>query len=211
MKNGTITALTLEELRSLLLVTLGRDYSFYVLVLIAVHHGLRISEAISLKRSDFTEGADGIYLTVKRLKGSETTTQRVIWNRSPLLNEQAVVQEYIARLGAKDCLFCDSGKPLTRFQALTLIKRYGREAGLAPHKRTFRSLKHTAGTLLRLSGAPIELIAGHLGHVNVQNSRVYMDVTPQEVHAAASLAFLGVSRRLRAGAPKAFAATAGGD
>lgn len=210
MKNsGTIIALTPEELRALLLVARDRDFSFYVLVLIATCHGLRVSEAISLKRSDFTTDADSTYLTVQRLKGSKKTVQKLITTPNRLLDEKTVVTEYLSKLGAQDCLFCNGGTPLTRFHALRLVKKYGGLAGIAPHKLTVRSLKHTAGTLMRLSGSTIEDIADHLGHENINNSRVYMNNTAEEVHTAANRAFLGVSQRIRAGVPKAFAATGG--
>lgn len=208
--SGIVTALTPEELRALLLVTRRQDFSFYVLVLIATCHGLRVSEVINLTRSDFSTGTDGTYLTVQRLKGSKRTVQKLITTPNPLMDEATVVTAFIAKMKPEDCLFCNSGERMTRFQALYLIKKYGLDAGIAPHKLTVRSLKHTAGTLMRLTGSTIEDIADHLGHENINNSRIYMNNTAEEVHTAASRAFLGVSRRIRAGVPKAFTATAGG-
>jgi len=47
-------ALTPQELRNLLMVTREQDHRAYVVFLLTVCHGLRVTEATSLRRKDFT-------------------------------------------------------------------------------------------------------------------------------------------------------------
>jgi len=190
--NGVVVALTPKELKALLTVTKERDYSFYVLVLISVCHGLRVSEAIALTRSNFSVAGNSSYISVQRLKGSKATNQRLIVTPDLLLNEHAVVTEYMENLKEHELLFGDGEEPMTRFQALRLIKRYGTIAGVPKHKLHFHVLKHTTGILLRKSGAKLEEIQEQLGHNNLDSTRQYLRVTGEEVDAAAQRAFSAV-------------------
>ena len=99
-------ALTPEELRALLEVTLSHnDREAYVMWLIGVAHGLRVSGLIELRRRDFEESANGIQLTVQRLKNSNRTTQELLSAPNPLLDELTVVREWIKDLKPNDRLF----------------------------------------------------------------------------------------------------------
>jgi integrase len=188
--NGVVVALTPEELKSLLLVARDENFQFYVLVLITVCHGLRVSEAIALRRSNFSVSAGGTFLAVKRLKGSKATNQRLIASPNALLNEQAVVAEYIADLGPSDLLFRDEhGEKFTRFHINYLMRHLGKLADIPEHKHFPHCLKHTAGILMRQSGAKLEEIQEALGHKNINNTRVYLRTTQEEVDAARSNAF----------------------
>jgi len=190
MMQGIVIALTPQELRALLTIARDENYQFYILLLVSVCHGLRVSEAIALTRSNFSTAADGTYLAVQRLKGSRATTQRLIATSNPLMNEQAVVTEYINGLKAGELLFRDeNGKQFKRFHINYLMRYFGKRAGIPRHKWFPHVAKHTAGTLMRQTGSGIEDIADHLGHKNINNARVYAGNTDQIVHAAATKAF----------------------
>jgi Phage integrase family len=135
-------ALTPEELLSVLKEALeNNDRQSYVMFLIIVSHGLRVSEALSLRRRDFDETANGkVQLTVGRLKGSNETTQDLCSTPDfPLLDELAVVRTYIKDLKPNQFLF-DLGD---RFAVGRRFGRYARLAGVAKMKRHVHVLKHT--------------------------------------------------------------------
>jgi integrase len=186
----TPVALNSTELRNLLTVTRERDHRAYVLFLVTVCHGLRVTEAINLRRRDFSFNGSTLYLTVQRLKGSEKTTQRLVTDSDPLFDERTVVAQHIRTLEPNDYLFTttDGGK-MTRWQVTTLIEKYGRAAGVPGHKRFVHALKHTAGTLMRLAGCDLNIIQSALGHKNLNSTAAYLRVSSEEVDVARERAF----------------------
>jgi integrase len=193
-------AMTPQELRNLLTVTREQDYRAYVLFLVTVCHGLRVTEAITLRRRDFSVNGSTLYLTVQRLKGSERTTQRLNVDPDSLFDEHSVVGEYIRTLRPIDHLFTTrTGEEMTRWQVTTLIEKYGEKAGVPKHKRFVHALKHTAGLLMRQAGCRIEEIQVALGHKNVNSSMAYLRISTDEADDARARAFAqAASGRMRA-------------
>jgi integrase len=190
MSTQAPVALAPSELRNLLTATMANDYRAYVMFLIGVMHGLRVTEIINLRRRDFRKDGDTIFLTVQRLKGSEQTTQRLNTSDETLLDEHTVVAAYIARLDPDDLLFTDSdGHLLTRQTVSRLIEKYGRLAQVPQHKRHCHVLKHTAGTLMRQAGCDISVIQSALGHKNINSTAAYLRVSCEEVDVARQRAF----------------------
>jgi len=191
---STPVALTQPELRSLLTVSREHDYQAYVLFLITTCHGLRVSEAIALRRRDFTVNRGVIYLTVERLKGSEKTVQRLNGCPESLFDEAAVVADFIENLKPNDLLFPDKdGGMLTRWQVTTMIQKYGSLAGVPEHKRFVHSLKHTAGILMRQAGCRLEEIQTALGHKSLNSTAQYLRVSADESDDARAKAFGAVA------------------
>jgi integrase/recombinase XerD len=179
-------ALTPEELRRLLQVTLAKnDREAYVMWLIGVAHGLRVSELIELRRRDFEDTTTGIQLTVQRLKNSNKTTQELLPSPNPLLDELTVVREWVKDLKPNDRLF-NLGD---RFAVGRRFEKYAKLAGVPTQKRHVHVLKHTTGILLRKSGADIVVIQQVLGHRSVQSSMQYMRLTTEEVEEGRQRAF----------------------
>lgn len=197
MSMKPIVAFTPEELRAFLTKTKEHDERAYVMFLLMVCHGLRVSEVIALRRRDFSS-EDAPYLTVQRLKGSLKTTQKLLSSNDSLFDEMTAVTHYITKLKPKDFLFTNErGEPLTRFGVNFLVTRYGTWAGLPKVKLHPHSLKHSCGVQMRKSGANLELIQNRLGHKKLDSTAMYLRVTEDEVEAAAEKAF-------------AFGATVGG-
>jgi|ERR1700722_838662 len=202
MKNVPV-ALTPIELRNLLAVTREQDYRAYVLFLVTVCHGLRVTEAINLRRRDLSVNGSTLYLTVQRLKGSEKTTQRLNSSADSLFDERAVLSEYISTLRPNDLLFTDAdGGILTRWQVTTLIGKFGKLANVPEHKRFVHSLKHTCGILMRQAGARVEEIQVALGHKNVNSSMAYLRISTDEADDARASAFAHASGRMQTIAPE---------
>jgi integrase/recombinase XerD len=186
----TTVALNSTELRNLLTVTRERDHRAYVLFLIAVCHGLRVTEVINLRRRDFNLTGENIYLTVNRLKGSEKTTQRLNLSAEALFNERSVVREYIEDLGRDDLLFPTAdGDLMTRQTVSRLIEKFGALADIPQHKRFIHVLKHTTGTSMRLAGFDLRVIQSALGHKNLASTAAYLRVSSEEVDDAREQAF----------------------
>jgi integrase len=163
--------------------------------LLTVCHGLRVTEATSLRRKDFTLNGSTFYLTVQRLKGSEKTTQRVLSHADDLFDEHGVITQYLADLRPMDYLFADNGQKLSRWQVTTLVKKFGARAGVPQHKQFIHALKHTAGVFMRQAGCRIEEIQVALGHKNVNSSMAYLRISTDEADDARADAFAMASGR----------------
>src|SRR6185437_2285418 len=127
--------LTELELLELLKTAQDHSYGFWMFLLVTYWHGLRVSEALALRRGDVVDG----YITVQRLKGSLKTRQKIVQHEDALLNETALIG-YLSRWKPKDKIF-----PWSRRQADRLIKKYGELAGLPRHKCHMHVLKHSQG------------------------------------------------------------------
>jgi integrase/recombinase XerD len=178
--------LTPEELRALLEATQADSPECYVAFLIAVAHGLRVSELIELRRSDFEENGNKMQLTVQRLKGSMKTTQDLLPSSDPLFDELSVVWEYIKDLRPNDRLF-NLGD---RFAIGRLFQKYARRVGLSKQKRHIHCLKHTAGIMLRKAGADVVIIKEVMGHKSIQSTMQYMKITQEEINDARARALM---------------------
>jgi site-specific recombinase XerD len=114
-----------------------------------------------------------------------TTTQDVLSGVDPLLDELAVVREWIENLKPNDRLF-NLGD---RFAVGRRFEKYAKLAGASTQKRHIHVLKHTTGILLRKSGADIVVIQQVLGHRSVQSSMQYMRLTTEEIEERRQCAF----------------------
>lgn len=170
-----MNALTKDELLRLLGEAKARSERDYLLLLVCFSHGLRISEALSLTRANFGDG----YLTVKRLKGSNKTTQPLARSSNPLLNEKSAIEPHLLTLSQEKRLF-----DFSRQYADRLIKTYGKRAGIPKHKLSMHKMKHTCA-MLSIRTAGIENVKQYLGHRSLASTGAYLKVSDD----AASLAF----------------------
>lgn len=205
-------AWSIDETKALLRVARKNDPQFYVLLLICMCHGLRVSEAVSLRKRDFVVIGGRMKIRVQRLKGSLETEQRLHHDEDELLDEDFVVRRYISKIGTDDFLFPrpkteggteysgklkgwarnldqDETQHLSRFQADRKVARYCAMAGIDSTRAHMHCAKHTLGVLMRKAGRPIEEIAQALGHKNINNAKVYMNVTDEEADFARDAAF----------------------
>jgi integrase len=105
------------------------------------------------------------------------------------LNELTVVREWIKNLRPNDRLF-NLGD---RFAVGRRFEKYAKLAGVPTQKRHIHVLKHTAGIMLRKSGADIVVIQQALGHRSVQSSMQYLRLTTEEVEEGRQRAFTMVA------------------
>jgi type 1 fimbriae regulatory protein FimB len=163
-----------EELLKLLSVARSHSERDWLLILIAFNHGLRATEAVGLRKDNFSDG----YISVKRLKGSLHTMQRLLTNPDALLDEKTALESYLAPLLSKDRLFF-----MDRHAFAYRVRKYSREAGIARHKASPHKLKHTCG-MLSIKSAGIENVRQYLGHKSLASTGAYLRVTDEEASAA---------------------------
>ncbi|HET8998834.1 MAG TPA: tyrosine-type recombinase/integrase [bacterium] len=138
----------------------------HAMVLLAIRHGLRVSEVTGLrvKHVNVKEG----WIRVERLKGSLTTVQTLERHPGqPLLDEVRVLSRWLRerRDDGSGVLFVSShGGQMNRSTFARLWRRLAAAAGLPPVEWHPHVAKHPTGTLLARSGASAFLIRQYLGH-----------------------------------------------
>jgi integrase len=122
----------------------------------AFRHGMRASEITQLTAEQVRSG----YITVLRLKGSDTNVQAC----SPDLKEYAQ--------GKTGRLF-----DIERRQFHNVIRMHGKTAGIPEHKRHSHVLKHSCAMLMLEGGGKINEVQKRLGHKNGGNTLKYLAVS----------------------------------
>lgn len=152
-----------SEIRRVLEVAYRHNRRNHLMMLVSLCHGLRVSELVNLRGSDISNGQ----LIVKRLKGSNLTTQPVRVDSDPLFDCSALIA-----LAAERCslrLFELTPRHLNRIMAA-----YCEEAGIHPSKAHWHVWKHsTAMTLWEVTGS-LGKIQSYLGHKSASSTLCYL-------------------------------------
>lgn len=158
-----------DELTSLLKVAKAASAMDYLLILLSVNHGLRVSEVLSLTSENFQDG----HLVVQRLKGSCKTAQRLLPNEAAALAEYNVTDP--------------SGRlfPICRKTVWCRMKALGVKAGIDSIKMFPHALKHTTAMMGLRGGMKINELQTYLGHKSGASTMAYLRVDDE----AASQAF----------------------
>jgi len=165
----SIKYLTQDELRRLLgAIDSKRDKAMF---LIAYRHGLRASEVGMLRVEDINTTTGRIrFERLKHSLGGEQPMQP---------DETKAVKAWLKeRTNNTPCLFpSQRGLPISRFTLDKLIKVYGQKAKLPPDKCHFHVLKHSICTHLSEAGADVRFIQDWVGHVKIENTVIYTQIT----------------------------------
>lgn len=134
-----------------------RDYAF---ILFLYASGCRVSEALSVQRSDIVDG----WVTVRFAKGSK---QRVV-PLAPIAIE--ALNEYLSR---SDILSLDiwlnyKGVKLSRISAYKIVMKY---LGVSPHV-----LRHSFASALIVGGADLRVVQELLGHSSLDTTQIYTHI-----------------------------------
>jgi integrase/recombinase XerD len=163
-----------DELLSFLRVAKQERERDWLMFLVAYWHGMRATEVVKLQRVAIANGQ----ITVRRLKGSDTTTQPLIEDEDPLLNERAALETLAQSTPPDRPIF-----PFSRIHYFRLFRKYAKRAGLPAHKWHPHCLKHSvARHHIREMG--IENMRRYLGHKSMASTGEYLKVTDEEASAA---------------------------
>ncbi len=144
------------------------------LVKVLVDAGLRLSEAVGLDVADLDLGPRHGWA---RVRGKGNKVRRVpISSRA-----RSAVEAYLATCPADQgpLFVSQKGQRLSAGAAWAVVKRVGRDAGVAvyPHQ-----LRHSfAVRLLRAHGADLPTVQALLGHSHLTTTQVYTTPTPQDL------------------------------
>ena len=128
----------------------------HLLMLMMYRHGLRVSEAIALRRDNVNLQSARIW--VRRLKNGLSVDHRIVGD------ELRTIKRYLgARTDRLSWLFLsERGQPLTRSSVQYLVRVAGESAGLQgvhPHM-----LRHSCGYYLADKGTDLRTMQDYLGH-----------------------------------------------
>lgn len=151
---------------------------------VAYHRGLRASEIGMLQMRDYTpptinERTGRLYC--QRLKDSDSKIY------SLTRPEQKELRAWLRVRGDHEGPIFASRKRagISRSRLDVLMKVYGAAAGIPPELRHFHALKHSCGVHLLLQGLGVDQVKDWLGHRNIQNTMVYLQVANIRLDAAA--------------------------
>ena len=142
-----------------------RDRALFAFI---YHYGLRVEEAclITLHDLDLKNHRVRLYRLKNGLGG-----EKPLWRHTAKL-----LRSYLRiRRDAGLYLFTGREGPLKKRQIQNLFLRYADVAGI--EGRSIHSLRHSIAVHLLEAGRGIEYVADHLGHRNIQNTRVYAQIT----------------------------------
>lgn len=174
-----LTFLTQNELKALLDGAKRRGVRDYAMFLLAYRHGLRASEICNITIGNLDLEAGNI--RCERGKGSISNWQQLA------KDEVKAVSAWMKRRRqtTSPYLFISrKGSPVSRSQFFRIVKEVGRRAGLPVEKCHPHILKHSVGTHLANAGMPVQVIQQRLGHRNIQNTMVYLQVSSAFVDRA---------------------------
>ena len=137
----------------------------YALILFLYASGCRISEALSVQRSDILEG----WLKIRFAKGEK---ERVV-PLAPVATE--ALDKYLEAqdLSSPYIWLNYKGDPLSRISAYKIVKKY---LGVSPHV-----LRHSFASSLIIGGADLRVVQELLGHASLETTQIYTHIQKQNL------------------------------
>lgn len=155
-----------------------------LIIKIIIFTGIRVSEALSLKRKDIAEDGD-LYVIRIRSKGNK---YRVVMIKRQLIENllDAIAINYINKEGY---LFINrDGNRLTQAYVSRIVEQILFKAGIRKEKNGAHMLRHTFATMLYKKQKDIVLVQEALGHANLNTSRIYTHFDNDKLKLAAKVA-----------------------
>lgn len=178
-RTSDIRFLTKSELQRLLdkaKMVSSRDHC---MILLGYRHGLRASELCNI--TDDNLDLDAGNLRCERGKGSTSNWQQLA------KDEVKAIKAWIRKRPKSDSKYLFTsrkGTPLSRSQFFRLFRKYAQAVGIPADKRHPHVLKHSLGTHLANGGCPVQVIQQRLGHRNIHNTMVYLQISSGYVDKA---------------------------
>ncbi len=200
------------------LLTAASSWRDRFLLVLLWFSGLRIGEALGLRRSDMhlmdSSASLGCQLAGPHLHVVRRDNPNGAWAKSR--NDRAVpvgpwvlgcyeryLQERLACPAADGCDFvfinlfhAPFGAPMTDSAVRQLFATLGRRAGLARPIRP-HMLRHATGTELAEAGVPIDVVQQLLGHRSITSTQIYVHPSPLRLRDAVDRLEATAQRRAR--------------
>ena len=137
----------------------------YALILFLYASGCRVSEALSVQRTDIVEG----WLKIRFAKGEK---ERVV-PLAPVATQ--ALELYLAeQTMASPYLWLNyRGEQLSRISAYKIVKKY---LGVSPHV-----LRHSFASSLIIGGADLRVVQELLGHSSLETTQIYTHIQKQNL------------------------------
>jgi integrase/recombinase XerD len=158
--------LTQDELRRFFnVIGSPRDRALFAMI---YHYGLRVDEAVALTVDDLDLKNQRV--RIRRLKNG-IGGEKPIWRHTA-----KVLRAYLrVRRDVTPYLFTGREGALKKRQVQNLFTEYAQRAGITG--QSIHALRHSIAVHLLEAGRGIEYVADHLGHRNIQNTRIYAQIT----------------------------------
>ncbi|ANE35842.1 integrase/recombinase [Campylobacter iguaniorum] len=155
-----------------------------LIVKIIIFTGIRVSEALNLKRKDLSEDGD---LFIIRIRG-KGNKYRIVMIKKHLIEEhlQNIAINYINQDGY---LFVNhKGTKLTQAYISRIVEQILFKAGIRKEKNGAHMLRHTFATMLYKKQKDLVLVQEALGHASLNTSRIYTHFDSEKLKLAAKVA-----------------------
>jgi len=139
-----------------------RDYS---LILFLYASGCRISEALSVQRSDIVDG----WLKIRFAKGEK---ERIV-PLAPIAVQALEIYMQEQDMGSSYIWLNYKGDVLSRISAYKIVKKY---LGVSPHV-----LRHSFASSLIIGGADLRVVQELLGHSSLETTQIYTHIQKQNL------------------------------
>lgn len=144
-----------------------------VIVLLSYRHGLRASEAASLKWADLNLSDQRIY--IHRLKNGKPSTHSLMNDEVIQISKLRTEYKNKGCLGKSMFLTARDQVPIDRTTLTRLYDKFNKlnllETKISPH-----TLRHSCGYYLINKGHTTRVIQDYLGHRNIQNTEAYTEL-----------------------------------
>lgn len=143
-----------------------------LIIKLIVYTGIRVSEALNLRRKDIFPAQDCYLLQIKG-KGNKPRVAMIRKNHIQSLLDAWLTQR-LALSPKYDLLFCNmKGAALTQSYVYKNVEQILMQAGIRKEKNGAHMLRHSFATLLYQQKRDLVMVQEALGHSDLNTSRIY--------------------------------------
>lgn len=186
--------LSIGQVTDVLRVAYKSSRRDHLMLLLAFTHGLRCAEVAALTTGNVAEGK----IRVKRVKGSLATVHPLRESHNLLFNEVMSLSAWLDERKTNSGALFPSRKGYGHMNPESIggiASRYMKIAGVPSELAHAHALKHACCSIQSRAGATIENIAQYVGHKDIKNTRIYLNVSDEEAAKSAFNALDSVFRR----------------
>jgi integrase/recombinase XerD len=144
--------------------------------------GIRVSEAASLRCGDIKTGYGESAVFIRDGKGSRSRTVQIPDSLKKHLKQFLMwKQEQGEDTGRDELLFVGQRGPWTAQAVQQAVKKHLKALGLYESGKSVHALRHSYALELYRQERDLRAVQKQLGHVSVQTTQVYADVTQEDI------------------------------